>query len=64
MTGTIPSEMGMLSSLIELSLNNNSIKGTLPTELCALTNTTIYYDGSEISCSCVGSSYKGGTFCN
>jgi len=63
-TGTIPSEIGMLSSLQRLYLENNSIMGTIPTELCALTSTYIYYDGSEISCTCVNSIYVEGTSCN
>ena len=63
-TGTIPSEMGMLSSLVQLRLRINSITGMIPTELCALTGTTIFYDGSAISCTCIDSSYIEGTPCN
>jgi len=54
----------MLSSLTELDLDNNSINGTFPTELCALTNTLIWYDASEISCSCIDGNYIEGTPCN
>jgi len=53
----------MLSSLTYLYLFSNSITGTLPTELCTLTNTYIYYDGYEISCTCIDRSYMG-TTCN
>jgi len=56
--------VGMLSSLTSLWLHINSISGTIPTELCALTNTYIYYDGDEISCICIDSSYEGGSRCN
>ena len=54
-TGTIPTEIGMLSSLERLVLYDNSITGTIPTELCTLTNTFIYYDEDEISCTCIDS---------
>jgi len=54
----------MLSSLDYLNLSFNSITGTFPTELCALTNTVIRYDGYDISCSCIGNNYGGGTSCN
>jgi len=49
-TGTIPTEIGMLSSLDWLLLNNNLITGTFPTERCAMINTIIYYDEDEKSC--------------
>merc|ERR1712187_1056402 len=32
-TGTLPTELGNLNSLLELTLYNNAITGTLPTEL-------------------------------
>jgi len=54
----------MLSSLEDLYLFSNSITGTIPTEFCALTTTQIFYDGSEISCTCTDSSYQEGTPCN
>ncbi len=63
-TGTIPSEIGMLLSLTSLVLWDNDITGTIPTELCALTNTGIIYDESEISCTCTDSIYIEGTPCN
>jgi len=61
--GTIPSELGMLSSWTWLDLDNNSITGSLPTELCLLTNTAIYYDESKIFCFCVDNIYISGTPC-
>jgi Leucine-rich repeat (LRR) protein len=33
LTGSIPSELGQISTLQILSLQNNAITGTLPTEL-------------------------------
>ena len=62
--GTIPSELGLLSSLSTVYLDDNFLTGTFPMELCELVNTTINYDESEISCSCVGSNYVFGTPCN
>jgi len=59
-TGTIPSEIGLLSSLERLILDGNSITGTLPTELC-LANIFIDYDGDEISCTCIDTTYTGTT---
>ena len=63
-TGTMPSEIGMLSSLVQLRLRFNSITGMIPSELCALTNTTILYDASEISCTCIDSIYGERSICN
>jgi len=63
-TGMIPSEIGMLSFLTVLDLRSNSITGTIPTELCALTDTVIYCVASEISCSCIDSSYIEVSICN
>ena len=42
----------------------NSITGTMPSELCALSNTFIYYDESEIFCTCIRNNYIEGTRCN
>ncbi len=42
-TGTIPSEIGMLLSLTDLWLTVISITGTIPSEICEFTNTNIYY---------------------
>lgn len=38
-SGTIPTEIGLLSSLTELHLDGNGLEGTLPSELGMLTNT-------------------------
>mmetsp|Transcript_35521 Transcript_35521/g.68087 ORF Transcript_35521/g.68087 Transcript_35521/m.68087 type:complete len:288 (-) Transcript_35521:766-1629(-) len=40
LTGTIPSELGALSSLTDLSLGYNHLSGTLPSELAALLSLT------------------------
>jgi Leucine-rich repeat (LRR) protein len=31
--GTLPTQLGMCTSLTELDLNNNDVTGTIPTEL-------------------------------
>ncbi|MBO1348618.1 MAG: putative Ig domain-containing protein [Hormoscilla sp. GUM202] len=36
LTGTLPSELGSLTSLVDLWLNNNDLSGTLPSELGSL----------------------------
>ena len=38
LTGTIPSEIGLLTKLYYLSLSNTTLKGTIPTELGKLSN--------------------------
>lgn len=38
--GTVPTEIGLLTSLKTLNLENNIIEGTIPTEICRLTNLT------------------------
>jgi Leucine-rich repeat (LRR) protein len=38
LTGTIPSEIGQLKSLVVLNLRFNSLSGNIPQELCNLTN--------------------------
>ena len=62
--GTIPSEVELILSLGVFRLDVNDITGTISTELCALTNTQIYYDEHEISCACIDSIYIQGTPCN
>ncbi|CAB9528801.1 leucine rich repeat [Seminavis robusta] len=39
-SGTVPTEVGLLSSLVKLELQNTSLSGTIPTELVALENMT------------------------
>ena len=38
LTGTLPSELGLLTALVELILDGNSLTGSLPTELGLLTS--------------------------
>ena len=42
-TGTIPTELGLLTSLQWLDLSNNQLTGTLPEEVKQLDGTTIDY---------------------
>eukprot|EP00978_Attheya_sp_CCMP212_P033746 scaffold137774_cov43-Attheya_sp.AAC.1 len=37
LTGMIPTEIGMLSNLIELRLSHNTLKGTIPSEIGQIT---------------------------
>jgi Leucine-rich repeat (LRR) protein len=39
-TGTVPSELGLLTALTELQLDNNAFTGTVPSELGLLTALT------------------------
>ncbi|KAK3281766.1 hypothetical protein CYMTET_10457 [Cymbomonas tetramitiformis] len=43
LTGTVPTELGLLSSAEELSLAYNSLTGTVPTELGLLSSATVLY---------------------
>ncbi|KAK3254682.1 hypothetical protein CYMTET_36111, partial [Cymbomonas tetramitiformis] len=41
--GTLPTELGELTGMMYLWLNNNNLEGTLPTQLGALTQLTNMY---------------------
>ena len=43
LSGTIPSELGELSSLQVLKLNNNFLTGTIPSELGSLSNLQVLW---------------------
>ena len=43
LTGTLPTEMGQLTSLTGLYLSNNDLAGTIPTEMGRLTSLTGLY---------------------
>jgi Leucine-rich repeat (LRR) protein len=45
--GTLPTEIGLLTSLQNLNIENNLIGGTIPTEICRLTNLTRLYFGQN-----------------
>jgi Leucine rich repeat len=47
LTGTIPSELGKLSSLRGLFLENNKLSGTVPAELSGLTRITTVNIGAN-----------------
>ena len=50
MTGTIPTEIGVLANLKFLFLSENTLNGTIPTELAACTDLLeIRIGGNEIS---------------
>ena len=42
MTGTIPTQFGLLTKLIELKLNNNDLGGSVPSQLGLLTGLSSY----------------------
>ena len=49
--GSIPKEIGNLTNLRGLFLNDNSLSGDIPIELCNLTNlTTLYLSSNNLSC--------------
>jgi len=50
-TGTIPSEIGTLSSLTTLDLSNTNVTGTLPEEICSIENISITLP-CAVACSC------------
>jgi len=50
-TGTIPSEIGALSSLTTLDLSNTNVTGTLPEEICSIENISITLP-CAVACSC------------
>jgi Leucine-rich repeat (LRR) protein len=45
--GSLPTEVGLLTSLQNLNIENNAIEGTIPTEVCRLTNLTRLYFGQN-----------------
>ena len=53
MTGEIPPELGGLSNLTELSLDNNQLTGTIPKELGSLANLQELYLGGNLLTGCV-----------
>ena len=42
LTGTIPTQFGLLTKLIELKLNNNDLGGSVPSQLGLLTGLSSY----------------------
>lgn len=40
-SGTVPSELGQLTELVTLSLEDNMLTGRAPETLCSLRNTTL-----------------------
>ncbi|KAG0520961.1 hypothetical protein BDA96_08G119900 [Sorghum bicolor] len=52
LTGTIPSEIGQLKSLVVLNLSFNSLSGSNPQELCNLTNLQVVdLSNNHLTCS-------------
>jgi hypothetical protein len=53
-SGTIPTELGSLTNLVEANFLNNSLDGTVPTEVCNLVSsgTTLYVDCDSVTCAC------------
>ena len=48
-SGTVPTELGLLSSLQSLDLYNNTLQGTLPTELGLITDLVILFAPDKVS---------------
>ena len=49
-SGTMPTQLGVLTALTYLDLDGNALSGSLPTQLGALTTLTyLYLDGNELS---------------
>eukprot|EP00536_Pseudo-nitzschia_multiseries_P000444 jgi/Psemu1/233589/estExt_Genewise1.C_60023 len=52
LTGTVPSELGELSLLTNLIIAGTGLTGSIPAELCAFADLTIFHsDGIDCSCS-------------
>ena len=50
MSGTIPTELGLLESLHTLNLKSNSLSGTVPTELDLIRNLqSLYLSGNPLT---------------
>ena len=49
MTGTIPSEIGLLTSLTTLDLEYNKLTGTVPSEIESLGNLLCYLSGNDFT---------------
>jgi len=49
-TGTVPTEIGLMTALTELNLENNNLEGTIPTEIGNLKNLEILvFDNNEMT---------------
>ena len=53
LTGSLPSDLGLLNQLIRFDLNNNELVESVPSSLCGA---TMHIDCEEITCSCCISS--------
>ena len=52
LTGSIPSEVGLLTSMTVLGLGVNSLTGSIPSEICNLKQASGFCDLSSNSFSC------------
>jgi hypothetical protein len=52
LTGTIPSELGLMTSLTALYLTNNFLIGTMPEEICALQLESLEVNCDSVTCDC------------
>jgi hypothetical protein len=61
LSGTVPSELGRLSSLSTLTIHDNNLRGQVPSEVCNIAIFDVLKaDCDEISCPCCTACREGG----